>query len=338
MPKQTELFDDIPSEKPGMFPYYIEDQDERVEAQAKFIVERHRIYLKKNLLKKPPPWTDDPILANFSFTNIYRELDRVTIWMREHIMDPYYDHPDLPFMMAIARVINWPDTLQELMDEKVWPVNVWNPNKFYKVLKARANRKEKVITGAYIVNTVAPKGAEVPDNSKPYGITYFNLDPLWNNREEFQDQCRAKNGGTMASAVEALQKHHGWGPFLANQVVVDMTYMRRWLQKAEDYNTFTSPGPGTIKGMNWMITGKMNGGISGKKLNADMIKFRELVNKEVKRQVPAEWYTDDMETGFEEISMSNYSNCNCETSKMVRSQKDGGANMKNTYKPGKNKD
>jgi hypothetical protein len=328
MKSQPDLFED--QDNP-MFEYLIEDVEGRVEAQAKFIIERHKIFLKKSQ-GRPPPWTKDPILQNYMFTNIYRELDRVTIWMKEHILDPYYDHPDLPFMMAIARVINWPETLQEMMDEKVWPDKRWNPDRVYKVLKGRANRKEKVITGAYIVNTVAPKGADVPDNSKPYGISYFNLNPLYENRHEFQDACRVKVGGSMTKAVAALSKHHGWGPFLANQVVVDMTYMDRWLKKAPDYNTFTSPGPGTVKGMNWMITGRMDGGVQGRKMNSEMIRFRDLVNLEVKRQLPKEAWTGNMTTGFEEISMSNYSNCNCETSKMVRSLKDGGANMKNKYK------
>lgn len=316
-----------------MFPYHIADEDGRVEAAAKFIIERHKVYLRKAEGQKGP-WTKDPILQKFSFTNVYRELDRVTIWMDENIMQPYSDHPDLPFMMAIARIINWPDTLQELMDEGVWPEKRWNPDKVFKVLKARQDRADKVVTGAYIVNSVAPKGAKMPEkNKKPYGIVYFNLDRLWQNREAFQSNCRAKTGGTMGKAVGALLQNHGWGPFLANQVVVDLTYLPRWLKKAEDYNTFTSPGPGTTKGMNWMITGKMNGGIFGPKLNKHMIRFRQLVNKEVRRQLPKNAWTGDMTTGFEEISMSNYSNCNCELSKMIRSLKDGGANMKNKYVP-----
>lgn len=314
-----------------MFPYFISEEAERVEAQAKFIIERHKIYLRK-AAGRPAPWTTDPILANFKFTNIYRELDRVTLWMDEHIMQPYLKHPDLPFMMAIARIINWPDTLQELMDKKAWPEGGWSADRFFKVLKARQDRGDKVVTGAYIVSAGKPKGADpVESNKKPYAITYWILDTLWRNREEFQTLCRVKNGGTMALAVEALSKQHGFGPFIANQVIVDMTYLDRWLKRAPDYNTFTSPGPGTIKGMNWMITGKMNGGISGKKLNEHMIRFRELVNAEVRRQLPKSAWTNDMKTGFEEISMSNYSNCNCETSKMVRSVKDGGANMKNKY-------
>jgi hypothetical protein len=330
---QQDLFAEEEAPK-GMFPYFIEDEDERVEAQAKFIIERHRIYLKK-AAGHSAPWTDDPILQNFMFTNVYRELDRVTVWMDKHIMQPYMDHPDLPFMMAIARVINWPDTLKELMDEGAWPEKRWNANKFFNVMKAIQDRGDKVVTGAYIVSAGRPKGAESPtSNKKPYGIAYWILDQLWNNKEQFQLMSKTKTGGSMGRAVEALQQHHGFGPFIANQVVVDLTYLDPWLKKAEDYNTFTSPGPGTIKGMNWMISGKMNGGIPGNKLNKHMIKFRELVNKEVRRQVPAKYWTGNMKTGFEDISMSNYSNCNCETSKMVRSLKDGGANMKNKYRGG----
>lgn len=324
---QGELF-----QNQGMFPYFIPDEAERVDACAKFVVERHKIYLKKEVLKQPKPWTDDPILQNFSFTNVYRELDRVSKWVRSNVMDRYQDHPDLPFMLAITRVINWPDTLQELMDEGAWPTKKWDAKKFFGVLRGRAQRKEKVVTGAYIVNSVTPKGELPPTEfKKPYAITFFNFDKLWHNRQPFQAACRARNGGTMGGAVAELTKNHGWGPFLAYQVVVDLSYMNQWLKRAKDYNTFTSPGPGTRKGTNWMSTGRMNGKLSPKQIHEEMLRFRQLVNEAVKAKVPNKWWTNDMRTGFEEISMSNYSNCMCELSKMVRSQKDGGANMKNKY-------
>jgi hypothetical protein len=322
--RQGSLFD-IAKPAP-MFEYFIEDESERVKAQATFIIERHKIFLKK-AAGRPKPWTNDPILQTGKFTNIYRELDPGTTWIKDNIIDPYEDHPDLWFMLCIARLINWPDTLQEMMDEDVWPDKGWNADKVFKILWARWKRPAKLITGAYIVNSVFPAGYDKKEGSKARYIPYLGLDPLWQNRKNLRPMFRS----TMVEAVAAITSHRGWGPFLANQAVVDLTYSKKWLGRASDLNTFTSPGPGTCKGMNWMITGRMNGGIAGKKLNEHMIRFRNQVNAEIKSRVPTAYWTCDFRTGFAPISMPNYSNCNCETSKMIRSIQDGGAGMKNKY-------
>ena len=46
----------------------------------KFIQERHNIWHERFILKNKPPWTEDPILGTTKYTNVYRELDRNTVW------------------------------------------------------------------------------------------------------------------------------------------------------------------------------------------------------------------------------------------------------------------
>ena len=41
-----------------------------------FIKRRYVIHLRKDVLKKDPPWTSDPVLRDFRFTNIRREHDK----------------------------------------------------------------------------------------------------------------------------------------------------------------------------------------------------------------------------------------------------------------------
>jgi 5-hmdU DNA kinase, helical domain len=45
-----------------------------------FIAERERIRCRR-AAGEPPPWTADPILREWSFTNVRREDDRVTRWV-----------------------------------------------------------------------------------------------------------------------------------------------------------------------------------------------------------------------------------------------------------------
>ena len=65
--------------------------------------ERHRIFLAKEA-GKPKPWTDDPIFQKYKFTNVFRELDRTTIFVRENIREPLFDDPELLlFNVALFR-------------------------------------------------------------------------------------------------------------------------------------------------------------------------------------------------------------------------------------------
>ena len=77
-----------------------------------FIFEREEIRLRR-AKGEPGPWTDDPILREWSFTNIRREDDRVTKWIAANWRKPHADDPDLWFAMVVARLVNWPDDTEQ---------------------------------------------------------------------------------------------------------------------------------------------------------------------------------------------------------------------------------
>src|SRR5690349_19516029 len=84
--------------------------------------ERNNIYERRLDHPDARPYTQDPILQQYRFCNCFRELDTVTIWVRKNIREPFADHPYLWFMLAIARQINWPETLAELIEANgAWP-------------------------------------------------------------------------------------------------------------------------------------------------------------------------------------------------------------------------
>ena len=149
--------------------------------------ERHAIYLRR-AAGLPKPWTNDPILRDNRFCCSYRELDTVSVWIIENIIKPYEDNKDLPFMLAAARLINWPPTLKMLFDAGCMPTNgKWNPDVAYKTLltkKALKGEAGKIITGAYIVNSIIPKDHQTDDHSKAYYIPYIGLKDVWYKREE----------------------------------------------------------------------------------------------------------------------------------------------------------
>lgn len=288
-------------------------KEDIVTQMAKFVIERHNIYLRKSS-GSPAPWTKDPILQSFRFCNIYRELDTVTVWIRQNIIEKYQDNPNLWFMLCIARIINWPDTLQEMMDKGVWPVESWNANKAYKVLAARADRGEKVITGAYLINSIFPIGYPVEDNRKVCYIPKIALDPMWKDRNKIQHVFKQ----SFEDAATTIMQYHGWANFLSYQVTVDLSYSDKWLGNAPDYNTFNLAGPGTIRGLKRYFTGSVDGELKKSDLPSLIVQQRKELNARIHDLLPAELKTGNFETGLTSLSLSNDSNANCEFDKHQR--------------------
>jgi len=209
-----------------------------------WINERHAIYLRR-AAGQPPPWTVDPILREYRFTNVFRELDAVTVWIRENIREPFADHPDLWFMMAIARQINWPETLQELIDCGVWPEKSWSWEHFRDVMRDRSARGEKVYTGAYMLRGPI-QGDPSGSQDKPNYTALRVLEPVWADRVKLRPWMKLR----LQDACAALEAYHGWGGFLAYEVATDLRHCPGWLDKAPDIMTWANPGPGALRGLN----------------------------------------------------------------------------------------
>lgn len=241
----------------------------RTEAVAAWINERHAIYMRKEIIQEreatgnwelsaageaawgdpdPMAWrldylTNDPILAQYRFCNVYRELDRVTRWIHERIRVPYADHELLWLMLAIARTINWPPTLKNLMYAGAWPdAPGWWPPVLGEWLQKFKNRGDKVYTGAYMIRAESDPKAAWYSWSKQRYIAEVVIGKLWEDREQLGAE-------TSAGWWEALQQYTGWGPFMAYQVVVDLQHTR-YLRDAPDNQTWAAAGPGTMRGLN----------------------------------------------------------------------------------------
>ena len=194
-----------------------------------YMIERHSIY-ERRAEGQAYPWTDDFILKEYSFCNVYRELDRVTIWIRENWREPYADHPNLPFAMAMARQINWPETLEDIG----FPEH-WNPARVKAIMQGRMDRKEKVYTGAYML-TGTLGGTKVEQTVDKI------LTPLY--------ECPPR---IIHESLEETWKRYlpypGFSGFMAYEVVTDLRHTKH-LENAEDIMTWANPGPGAKRGLN----------------------------------------------------------------------------------------
>jgi hypothetical protein len=201
----------------------------RVEDFNDFMVERHNIFIKKEINNDPYPWSNDAILTDYSFCNVYRELDRVTIWIRENWREPYADHPNLPFAMAVARQINWPDTLQEIG----FPTE-WRPQHVKNIMQDRMANKQKVYTGAYML-TGTLGGTKIEQTVDKI------LTPLYANFP-----C---DFSSIENSWKSFLPYAGFSDFMSYEVVTDLRHTK-WLKDAPDIMTWANPGPGAMRGLN----------------------------------------------------------------------------------------
>jgi hypothetical protein len=240
---------------------------------AAFMKARHDIYLARKA-GKPGPWTADPVLRDGRFCNIYRELDTVTIWIDRHIRQPYADHPHLWFMLAIARYINWPDTLAELIQTEQWPDNPdFEPSWLTTALEHRAVRGDKVYTGAYMIRGESDPSKEWYSWTQHRYIAEIVLGRLWEDRERFTAELE-KPGQTLEGAWKLFQepRYVGWGPFMAYEVVTDLRHTR-YLRNAPDIYTWANAGPGAIRGLNRLYGRDLAAKPRPEQTNAEMLKL-----------------------------------------------------------------
>ena len=116
-----------------------------------WIKERESVRIKKES-GLPKPWSDDPIFQTYKFCNVRREDDTVSKWIRTNWMDKYIGHQNMWFAMIVARLFNWPDTLEVIgfpKDNITWPER---REIYRKRPKGRRDiEKKKIFTGAYLV-------------------------------------------------------------------------------------------------------------------------------------------------------------------------------------------
>lgn len=260
--------------------------------------------------------TQDPILAKYRFCNVRREDDRVTRWIDKHIRKPFRHHNNLWFMLCLARQVNWPDTLSDLIYAPgVFQLDGrFEPKVFSRVLEKRAAEGEKVFTGAYIVTAGPIKG-----QSKAKHVGNVTLGRLWKDRHRFEHYFAANmpDERDLQEVHSMLMEYNGWGPFLAYQAVVDMRFTNL-LNKAYGVRNWAAAGPGTIRGLNRLHHRDTDTRITQKQALYEMTELSDFLRK-----------ATDIEYDFSDIP-----NILCETDKYLRVKLGEGA-PRALYVPGR---
>src|SRR5258708_11124093 len=89
------------------------------DAYWRFAAERHRVFSGR-LEGDDPPFTDDPVLAQYKFTNAYRASDRVSQYLIQHVLYEGDPTPDEVFFRTLLfKVFNRIETWELLTQQLV---------------------------------------------------------------------------------------------------------------------------------------------------------------------------------------------------------------------------
>lgn len=218
---------------------------DQIKAFWYWINERHRIYLAKEA-GKPFPWTKDKILQEFKFTNVYRQLDRVTqAWTKRYVTllgrHKDIEDEDILFQCAQFRLFNWPETYDALF----YGLRRWDMEKALELLAKRQEEGKQIFTGAYIIPNAGRTDPKIQVISEA-------LEAIYQDRKKLTRKI--KKYASMERTVLLLQKYPTIGGFIGYEIACDLRHTRV-LSHARDIMSWANPGPGARRGIHRLLTG-----------------------------------------------------------------------------------
>lgn len=223
------------------------------QAFFKFARERHQIYLNRKS-GMAPPWTKDPILQEYKFTNVFRELDKTTEWFRWNVRDPMQKDPEVLLATIIFRWFNRITTGEAIFCQRM--INRYTP--FDDFLRHGDGRVLKTaiksycgdgpyFTGAYMIRS--PNGMGKLEGMIDV-IERFHRTSDWHGIATYYMQ--RPNSQRLQLVWHWLKKFECQGPFHAYEVVTDLRHTDI-LNRSKDIMTWANPGPGCKRGVSRLL-------------------------------------------------------------------------------------
>jgi DNA polymerase-1 len=263
-----------------------------------WMTEREAMRRKKEA-GEPLPLSEDPILADYRWTNCRRWDDRVSRWLCSHWYDPKRGHPHMVPAVVLARHLNRIDTL-----EVVGFPEFWDPAG----IKAKLHNYEqtgKKAFGAYVI----------PGGAKGRNKIDHVIDQVV---QPFFDNPPAIHTSSMEKTWKTLRGYPGMGSFLAGQVVADLRFAVEgtWADK----DTWAPMGPGSQKGINRLFGRDPDERIDQEQFLAEL----HMIVAECKKHLP--------EAITSRLEMADWQNIACEANKYLRTLA-GEGKPKQKYRP-----
>lgn len=238
----------------------------------KFAVLRQEAFFKK-AKAAPYPWTLDPIINKYKFTNAYRAADRVSQYLIKNVIynDALLSTPnEVLFRILLFRLFNKIETWELLKSHLGNPTyEDYNFKRYNDVLMKAITSGKTIYSAAYIMPSVRFGYARKHSNHLKLIEHIFET----NAAERLMETQR------MQQAFEIIKNFPGLGDFLAYQLLIDINYSTI-LNFYE--SEFVVPGPGAKGGISKCFSN--TGGLS----NVEIIKLM----------------TDNQEKEFDRLGLS----------------------------------
>lgn len=207
----------------------------------RFAFERQEIFFKR-LRGERQPWTHDPVLGSYKFTNAYRVSDRTSQYLIRRVI--YRD--DLPrsssevfFRILLFKLFNKIETW-EILEHSFGPITFEDYcfSSYDKRLAQAMHDGHRIYSAAYIM----------PPGKRTYGCTNKHQNHLQLLEQMMANELpqQLEESDTMKDGFRRLRAYPTIGDFLAYQFITDINY-----SEITDYSEmeFVVPGPGAREGL-----------------------------------------------------------------------------------------
>lgn len=213
--------------------------------------ERQLVWYRRFVEGKPRPWTDDPILRDYKFTNVYRELDRSSQWqIRNIILDPTLTLKNLVWKIMFYRFFNNPATFETAREEMGWRNGIpdydeFDPDVWQAFIDRFRDAGNNPFTNAYMINS-----AVAPGHTRNWCYSQMVLTMLHKRLPELMKHTMtARHPEDIIARLKTL---YVVADFIAHEFYQDFTYIPRYTGRRFmpfDQNDFTNVGPGASVGL-----------------------------------------------------------------------------------------
>jgi len=200
-------------------------------------MERQEIFWRR--LNGIQPFTDDPILSKFKFTNAYRVLDRTSQYLiREVINQGSQSADELFFRILLFKLFNKIETWELLRDSFVEPtLEEYSFARYDRVFTQALEKGRRIYSAAYIMPSGGPNGESKKHRSHLRLLEMMLRDQVPKKLKEYR---------TMREGFTLLRSYPMIGDFLAYQFITDLNYSS--LTSFSEME-FVMPGPGAMDGL-----------------------------------------------------------------------------------------
>ena len=203
-----------------------------------FAAKRQAIFYRR-LRTSFPPWTDDPILRDYKFTNVYRASDRVSQYLIRNVI--YQGDPsprETLFRILLFKLFNKIETWEHLQQSMgLLSANEFDFDRYDHALELARRQGKSIYSGAYIMASGNTFGEKFKHQNHLRLIESMLINGL-------HDQVATSS--SMESVYQLLLSYPSIGPFLAFQFAIDINYSTLTNFSEMD---FVVAGPGAKDGI-----------------------------------------------------------------------------------------